>query len=292
MHVRRRRPGTVKSRELCERSPEATKIPDKRKALSGTAAAQEFEQAPEPDGPAGYIHSVETGAAADGPGMRFVFFLAGCSFRCLYCHNPDTWTFGGSRPVSVRAAVAEAARYAGFLRMAGGVTLSGGDPLAQAEFAGELLRRLHDGLGLHTALDTQGFLHRKVEDRWFDALDLVLLDIKHIDPVRHRDVTGRPLQPTLDFARRLVRLGKPMWIRYVLVPGLTDDAEDIARLADTAAGLGPLVERVELLPFHQLGSHKWAGLNRPYRLAATPVPSASQIAAAAAIIRSRGLTVS
>ncbi len=249
------------------------------------------ELVPEPDEPVGYIHSVETGAAVDGPGMRFVYFLAGCSFRCLYCHNPDSWTLEGGRPVSVSAAVAEAARYAGFLRMAGGVTLSGGDPLAQAEFAGALLRRLHDGLGLHTALDTQGFLHRKVPDRWFDAVDLVLLDIKHIDPVRHREITGRPLQPTLDFARRLVSLGKPIWIRYVLVPGFTDDADDIARFAGTAAALGPLVERVELLPFHQMGSHKWEELNRPYRLANTPVPSNSEIAAAAAIIRSRGLTV-
>ena len=241
--------------------------------------------------PTGYLHSVETGAAADGPGMRFVLFVAGCPFRCLYCHNPDTWTFKSGRPVSVDEAVAEVAPYARFLRMAGGVTVSGGEPLTQPAFVGAFLKRVHDDLGLHTALDTQGFLGHKVDDDWFDAVDLVMLDIKHADPERYKKITGRALQPTLDFAARLVRLGKPMWLRYVLVPGLTDDPGDVARLADIAAGLGPLVERVELIPFHQLGAHKWAGLGRNYALAGTPIPTAGQIREAASILRSRGLTV-
>lgn len=244
-----------------------------------------------PASPIGYLHSVETGAAADGPGMRFVMFVAGCPFRCLYCHNPDTWTFKSGRSVTVDEAVREVAPYAHFLRMAGGVTVSGGEPLTQPAFVGAFLRRVHDDLHLHTALDTQGFLGHKVADDWFDAVDLVMLDIKHADPKRYKQVTGRALQPTLDFANRMVRLGKRMWVRYVLVPGLTSDPSDVARLADIVAGLGPLVERVELIPFHQLGVHKWAELGKSYALASTPVPTAAQVKEAADIFRSRGLTV-
>jgi pyruvate formate lyase activating enzyme len=223
--------------------------------------------------------------------MRFVLFVAGCPFRCVYCHNPDTWTFKSARSISVDEAVKEVAPYARFLRVAGGVTVSGGEPLTQPAFVGAFLRRVHDDLGLHTALDTQGFLGHKIADDWLDAVDLVLLDIKHANPERHKQLTGRALQPTLDFANRLVRLGKRIWVRYVLVPGLTSDASDIARLADIVAGLGPLVERIELLPFHQMGAHKWAELGRSYALAGTPVPTPGQMQDAANILRSRGLTV-
>jgi pyruvate formate lyase activating enzyme len=243
----------------------------------------------EPASPTGYLHSVETGAAGDGPGMRFMFFFSGCSFRCLYCHNPDTWKLKAGRAISLDEAVAEVRRYAGFLRLAGGVTISGGEPLTQHRFVGELLARLHGELHLHTAIETQGYLARNVDDAWFDPLDLVLLDIKHSDPATYRRITGCDLAPTLDFARRLVRLGKPMWIRYVLVPGLTDGADDIARLADFAAGLGPLVEQVDVLPYHRLGMHKWAELGRPYALADTKPPTQDQIAAAVRIFRERGL---
>jgi len=239
----------------------------------------------------GFLHSVETGAAVDGPGVRFVFFLTGCMFRCLYCHNPDTWKLKNGRQVSLDEAIAEVAPYKGFLKIAGGVTVSGGEPLVQAAFAGALLARVKSELGLHTALDTQGFLHANLDDQWFDPVDLVLLDIKHSDPERYQQITGRPLQPTLDFARRLVDLGKPMWIRYVLVPGLTDGAADILKLADFLAGLGPLVQRVEVLPFHQMGSYKWQSLGLEYRLAETPTPTPEQAAAARGLFASRGLAV-
>lgn len=188
-------------------------------------------EVPDIHAPLGYLHSVESGAAVDGPGMRFVFFLSGCQFRCLYCHNPDTWKLHGGRPVTLDQALDEVRPYAGFLKFAGGVTLSGGEPLMQADFAGRLLARLKDELGLHTALDTQGFLHAGLDDDWFRPVDMVLLDIKHSDPERYRLITGQDLRPTLDFARRLVRLNKPMWIRYVLVPGLTDGEADILKLA-------------------------------------------------------------
>lgn len=239
----------------------------------------------------GYLHSVETGAAVDGPGVRFVFFLSGCLFRCQYCHNPDTWKLHGGRRVTLDQAMDEIRPYAGFLKFAGGVTLSGGEPLVQAPFAGKLLARIKSELGLHTALDTQGFLHADVDDAWFDPVDLVLLDIKHIDPDRYHVITGQDLQPTLDFAHRLVRLGKRMWIRYVLVPGLTDDPGDITRLADFVAGLGPLVERLEVLPFHQMGAHKWQALDLDYPLAATPTPTPEQTDAARALFAGRGLVV-
>ncbi len=239
--------------------------------------------------PIGRLHSVETGAAADGPGVRFVYFLTGCSFRCLYCHNPDTWKVGTGREVSLDEAIAEIRPYVGFLKRVGGVTLSGGDPLAQSGFAGALARRLHDDFGLHVALDTQGALGGGLADDWFEPIDLVLLDIKHADHERHRMLTGRPLAPTLDFARRMVRLGVPMWIRHVLVPGLTDAADDLERLAERIADLGPAVERVDVLPYHTLGAHKWAELGRTYPLAETRVPTATETAAAVERLRAHGL---
>src|SRR6201996_3465699 len=203
----------------------------------------------------GFLHSVETAGAVDGPGVRFVYFTAGCLFRCLYCHNPDTWKLHHGREVTVEEALAEVRPYQGFLRIAGGVTFSGGEPMLQADFVGALASRIKAELHLHVALDTQGFLHAGLDDSWFEPFDLVLLDIKHSDPEQYLRLTGQDLQPTMDFARRLVRLRKRMWVRYVLVPGLTDAAADINRLADFIVDLGDAVERVDVLPFHQLGAH-------------------------------------
>ncbi|MEO2216075.1 pyruvate formate-lyase-activating protein [Chromobacterium vaccinii] len=242
-------------------------------------------------GAIGYLHSTESGAGVDGPGMRFVFFTSGCQFRCLYCHNPDTWKLHNGRQVTVEQALSEVASYARFLKFAGGVTISGGEPLMQHEFVGELFHAIKQRFGLHTALDTQGFLHERVPDEWFDDVDLVMLDIKHSDPDQYQALTGQPLQPTLDFAQRLQRLGKKMWIRYVLVPGLTDGDADIERLADFIAALGEVVERVEVLPFHQLGKDKWAQLGMEYQLNDTPIPTAEQVAHARALFASRGMKV-
>lgn len=241
------------------------------------------------DGETGYLHSVETGAAADGPGMRFVFFLAGCPFRCLYCHNPDTWRFTSGRLVTLEEALAEVRPYVSMLKRIGGVTVSGGEPLTQPAFAGRLLSTLHDELGLHTALDTQGFLGHKVDDAFLDKVDLVLLDVKHSDTERHKALTGRPLERTLEFAHRLVRLGKPLWIRHVVIPGWTDDEPHLTRLAETLAALGPLVERVDVLPYHRMGEVKWAAIDRPFPLPDTPPADPASVARAIAILKSRGL---
>ena len=238
----------------------------------------------------GYLHSVETGAAVDGPGMRFVFFMSGCQFRCLYCHNPDTWKLHNGRKVNVEEMLDEVRPYKGFLKVAGGVTFSGGEPMMQANFVGEVIRRIKDEMGLHIALDTQGFLHNAVSDEWLNDIDLFLLDIKEFDPEKYKKLTAQPLQPTLDFAHRLKDLGKHIWLRYVLVPGYTDAREDIEGLADFLLELGPeMVERVEVLPFHQLGSHKWEELKMPYELKDTPTPTQEEAETARQIFRDRGL---
>ncbi|CAD6517220.1 Pyruvate formate-lyase 1-activating enzyme [Paraburkholderia hiiakae] len=237
----------------------------------------------------GMLHSVETGAAADGPGVRFVYFFAGCPLRCAYCHNPDTWRFAAGRAVTIDEAIEEVRPYVKFLRMTGGVTVSGGEPLAQRAFVGQLLKRIHDEFGLHTALDTQGYLGANVSDEWLESVDLVLLDIKHIDTTHYRELTGVELAPTLAFARRLARLNKSVWIRYVLVPGITDGPEHIVRLADFLLELGPIVKRVDVLPFHQLGAHKWKSLNLDYKLSGVKPPSAAKVAEAVQILRERGL---
>ena len=236
------------------------------------------------------IPPIESGAAVDGPGMRFVFFMAGCLFRCLYCHNPDTWKLHNGQKVTVRDLVHEVHGYAGFLKQSGGVTFSGGEPMMQAEFVGKAAHTIKRRFGLHIALDTQGYLHGNVPDEWFNDFDLVMLDIKHIDPVRYQELTAQPLQPTLDFAERLARLGKTMRIRYVLVPDWSDDPEDIAKMADYIKGLNGDIELIEVLPFHQLGISKWDKLGMDYKLRDLRTPTPQETEAARDIFRSRGFT--
>ncbi|MCB5195941.1 pyruvate formate-lyase-activating protein [Deefgea salmonis] len=241
----------------------------------------------------GYIHSIETGAAVDGPGMRFALFVSGCQFRCLYCHNPDTWKLHNGKQYTVDAIVAEIAKYASFLRIAGGLTISGGEPLMQAHFVGEIFRRVKHELKVHTALDTQGFLAAHLPDEYFDNIDLVLLDIKQFDPIKYEALTSKPLQPTLDFAERMIHLKKKLWIRYVLVPGISDDEQDVAGLANYLSELSArapsLIERVEILPFHKMGENKWVDLGMKYELTDTRPPSQEMVERVRAQFSAKGL---
>lgn len=216
-------------------------------------------------GDLGFLHSFTTGSAVDGPGVRLVAWTAGCQFRCLYCHNPDTWNMMNGMAIPIERAVAEISKYRHGLKiMCGGFTLSGGEPLMQDRFVARLLSAAR-GMGIHTALDTNGYLGERLSDEELEQIDLVLLDIKAWDDERHRQLTGREPGPTLDFARRLALRGRTIWLRYVLVPGLTDDENEIREIAAFAAGLGN-VERVDVLPFHQLGRYKWEKLGIAYQL--------------------------
>lgn len=223
-------------------------------------------------GDMGFLHSYTTGSAVDGPGVRVVAWTAGCQFRCLYCHNPDTWSLTNGLPVPIDRAVEQLRKYRiGLQRMNGGLTVSGGEPLMQHRFVIRLFTAAKQ-MGVHTALDTNGFLGERLADTDLDQVDLVLLDIKSFDPQRHRRVTGKDVAPVLDFARRLAARRQPVWLRFVLVPGLTDDADDIARIAEFAAALGN-VRRVDVLPFHQMGRFKWGALGLDYKLGDTQPPS-------------------
>ncbi|HYJ45150.1 MAG TPA: pyruvate formate-lyase-activating protein, partial [Pyrinomonadaceae bacterium] len=202
-------------------------------------------------GDMGFLHSFTTGSTVDGPGVRVVGWTAGCQFRCLYCHNPDTWNMMNGMPVTLEQAKEELSKYRHGLKiMSGGFTLSGGEPLMQDRFAVRLFAAAK-AMGIHTALDTNGYLGERLTGRELEEIDLVLLDIKSWDAERHRQLTGKDIGPTLDFARRLAERKKPIWLRYVLVPGLTDDDQEIAQIARFAADLGN-VERVDVLPFHQM----------------------------------------
>lgn len=224
----------------------------------------------------GYVHSFHTAAAADGPGVRFAIFLSGCPFRCKYCHNPDTWEMKRGTLRTVDSLLDEIKKYASFLRMAGGLTITGGEPLAQSEFTYEIFSRVKQEFSLHTALDTQGFLAGTLPDAYFEPIDLILLDIKEMNPERHRALTGKELRPTLDFALRLKRLNKKVWLRYVLVPGLTDFAEDIEALAEFIRPLSN-IERVDVLPFHNMALHKWEELQFPYELKNQRSPTQEEV---------------
>jgi pyruvate formate lyase activating enzyme len=220
----------------------------------------------------GFVHSWDTSIGVDGPGTRVVFFLAGCPLRCLYCENPDTWCAHAGQEMWIEEVDRLLDRYARFLSMAGGgVTLSGGEPLAQADFTRAVFQHAK-ARELHTALDTSGFLGHRADDRLLDATDLVLLDIKAGTDAMHRRITGRGLGPTLAFAHRLAERGQLVWVRYVLVPGYTDDVGEVDRVAETVAALGN-VERVDVLPFHKLGAAKYDALGIRFPLGDNPVPT-------------------
>ena len=227
-------------------------------------------------GDTGFVHSFTTGSAVDGPGIRLVAWTAGCQFRCLYCHNPDTWNMMNGMAITLERAVAAISKYRhGLKAMAGGFTLSGGEPLMQDRFVVRLMTAAK-GMGIHTALDTNGYLGERLLDEELEQIDLVLLDIKAWDPAHHRYLTGREVGPTLDFAQRLAERRRPVWLRYVLVPGLTDDEEDIKQLAAFAGELGN-VERVDVLPFHQMGRYKWEKLGIEYTLNDVRPPAAELV---------------
>jgi pyruvate formate lyase activating enzyme len=241
-------------------------------------------------GDLGFVHSFTTGSAVDGPGMRVVVWLTGCQFRCVFCHNPDTWKLNNGIPVPLARAVEEVRKYRHGLRtMQGGLTVSGGEPLLQNRFLIRLFTAVKE-TKIHTTVDTNGYFGERLSDTDLQACDLVMLGLKALDPDLHRRITGMDNAPVLAFARRLAALRRPMWLRYVLVPGLSDDVDEIKRIAEFAAGLGN-VEQVELLPFHQLGRFKWERLGMPYTLQDTAPPSPEQTEEAIAVFRAVGLEV-
>ena len=261
----------------------------------------------------GYIHSIDSFGSVDGPGVRFVTFLQGCHMRCRYCHNPDTWKLANAAAISEQqisenagsgsaasssvcnykemtpsVLIRQALRYKRYWGKEGGITVSGGEPLLQIDFMNELFRLAKEN-SVGTVLDTAGQPFTR-EDPFFSKLtalmentDLVMLDLKHIDPEKHRALTGHTNENILAFARYLNEIGKPMWIRHVLVPGVTDDEEhlyDIRAFLDTLSN----VKKVEVLPYHTLGIYKWESLGIPYTLKDVDPPTAESVKRAEEIL--------
>jgi pyruvate formate lyase activating enzyme len=222
------------------------KSPYELRVNQSGGAPESFVKASLESGDVGFLHSFTTGSAVDGPGLRVVAWTAGCQWRCLYCHNPDTWSLVNGMAVPLERAVEQLKKYRhGLQVMSGGFTLSGGEPLMQDH-------------------------------------------LKTWDPERHKKLTGKDVGPTLEFARRVAGMKRPMWIRFVLVPGLTDDKENIAPIAKFVAGLG-VVERVEVLPFHQMGRYKWEKLGLKYELGDVKPPTSEEVEQACEIFRKEGL---
>lgn len=230
----------------------------------------------------GYVHSLETFGSVDGPGVRFVVFLQGCELRCKYCHNPETWATGCGEEWTAQALFERVYRYRNYWGKKGGVTVSGGEPLRQMEFLTEFFS-LARAKGVHTALDTAGQPFRPDDESYLAAFDrlmgvtsLVILDLKEIDEQKHIKLTGKTNRNILAMARRVSDLGVPLWIRHVLVPGLTDDEAGLRRTADFIASL-KTVQRVEVLPYHTLGLFKWEKLRIPYPLPDAVPPTEEQV---------------
>lgn len=254
------------------------------------------EQVSEPDlksaletGEWGFVHSFTTGSAVDGPGMRLVAWLAGCQFRCAFCHNPDTWKVSNGMPVSLKRAVEVVGQYQHDLKvMKGGLTISGGEPLVQHRFVLNVFNAVR-GAGVHTTLDTNGFLGDRLSDEDLQSIDLVMLGVKAITPDLHRRLTSQDNKPVHEFARRLAAQRRPMWFRFVIVPGWTDDLDEVGKVADFGASLG-VVERVEVLPFHQMGRFKWEKLGMDYQLRDAKPPSHEIVQRVIARFQSAGLS--
>lgn len=237
------------------------------------------------------LHSWELVTAVDGPGTRLTLFFAGCPLRCVYCHNPDTMEMRRGQDVGLEEIVRRIRRYRRvFAASGGGITLSGGEVLMQPAFAGNVLRAAKEW-GVHTAIDTSGSLGAVASDAFLDDVDLVLLDVKSGSEESYQALTGRALQPTIDFGDRLARRGIPIWLRFVVVPGWTDDEENVERVADIVERWQGVIERVEVLPFHNMGQDKWDMLGMEYKLRDAQPPSKDVMERVRAQFRARGLVV-
>lgn len=215
------------------------------------------------------VHSIDSFGTVDGPGIRFLLFLQGCGLKCKYCHNRDTWDANGGEYMSLDDILKKILRYKEYINHGGGVTVSGGEPLLQAKFLIELFTKLKDE-GIHTCIDTSGMLPLTSDIKKVLSLtDLVLLDIKHIDSKKCEELVGFPNKLELEFAKYLSDNGIPMWIRQVLIPGITDDEKDLLKLKKFLSTLKTL-EKTELLPYHPLGKHKWTDLGLTYELEDVP----------------------
>jgi pyruvate formate lyase activating enzyme len=266
----------------------------------------------------GYIHSIESFGSSDGPGIRFIVFMRGCAMRCRYCHNADTWVMRASDyPAGITLAGGEritvpnpdcsfpenllhddiresddildqAERYRNYWGERGGITVSGGEPMLQMDFVTDLFRKAHDR-GINTCLDTSGQPFRETDemiertDKLLEDTDLVMLDIKHINPEKHMFLTGQPNDNILSFARHLDTINKRVWIRHVLVPGITDNDADLMRLRQFLDTLSN-IERIDVLPYHTMGIYKWKSLGMPYSLKDTSPPSADRVERAKEIL--------
>lgn len=276
--------------------------PEEGEKIRGVAAGlgdnASFEEITRPElmearrtGDIALVHSWELVTSVDGPGTRMTMFMSGCPLRCLYCHNPDTMEMKVGTLERFEDVLKRVKRYQPIFRASGGgLTLSGGEPLFQIAFARRLLKAVHDA-GIHTTIDTSGFLGSRLRDEDLDNIDLVLLDVKSGDEETYKKVTSRELQPTIDFGDRLAAKGKRVWIRFVVVPGLTDSPENVRNVANIVARWSDNVERVEVLPFHNMGADKWHELGIPYQLEDTRPPHPEDVAAVREVFREKGFEV-
>lgn len=233
----------------------------------------------------GRVHSFETFGTVDGPGIRFVVFMQGCPLRCIYCHNRDTWNASGGNEYTAGEVVNEMKKYINYIRFSGGgITVTGGEPTLQAGFVTEVFRRCKE-LEIHTALDTSGFTDIEKVEELLQNTDLVLLDIKHAVDEKHRAITGVGNEKIKKFALYCTQQKIPIWIRYVLVPGYTDSEEDLKLAADFISELST-VEKVEVLPYHSMGTYKWDKLGKEYQLKDVKEPSEQQVKEAQDILSS------
>ena len=236
----------------------------------------------------GFMHSFTTGSAVDGPGVRVVGWLTGCQFKCVFCHNPDTWKMINGIPVTASRAVEAVKQYRiGLATMHGGLTISGGEPLLQHRFVMKIFKGVREAK-IHATLETNGYLGARLTDEDLDSIDLVMLGLKAFTPDLHKRLTGVENAPVHEFARRLAAQKKRVWIRYVVVPGWTDTVEEAGKMAAFAASLGN-VERVDVLPFHQMGKFKWEKLGMEYQMRDAQVPPRETMQAIIARFASAGL---
>lgn len=238
----------------------------------------------------GYIHSVETAGTVDGPGIRYIVFTTGCPLNCVYCHNPDTRKMKSGKLVNSFDILKEIHEYKDYHKSTGGgVTISGGEPLVQPEFISSIFKGCKQ-MGVHTTLDTSGYLNNKISDEQLKDVDLVLLDIKSIIPEIYKKITKVDIQPTLDFAKRLESLGINVWVRFVFVPGWSDRPDNVQALADFVATLSN-IEMLEVLPFHKMGESKWKKMALEYELYDVQEPTAEQTNAIKQVFKDKGLKV-